>query len=188
MLNNNISAAQRSGKHVVANFGILNNSMNNNIYFGDDTFSLSSIDRTFTEWKSLTGEDINSLISDPQLSNPSAGDFRLATGSPAINAGANLGTIYQLALDPSSAWPSAVTTLNQNSFGSGWEIGAYVYPQSGPTPLPGDLNIDHIVNSLDWSYMNSKWFMADTVADINDDGIVNGIDFSALNSNWFKTW
>jgi hypothetical protein len=56
------------------------------------------------------------------------------------------------------------------------------------TPLPGDLNLDHIVNSLDWSYMNSVWFTADALADINDDGIVNGIDFSALNKDWFKTW
>ena len=54
--------------------------------------------------------------------------------------------------------------------------------------LVGDLNLDHIVNSLDWSIMNSRWFTSDATADLNKDGIVNAIDFSMLNANWFKTW
>ncbi len=59
---------------------------------------------------------------------------------------------------------------------------------TGTTPtLIGDLNGDKIVNSLDWSIMNNKWFTSDSTADINHDGIVNTIDFSLLNANWFKT-
>ncbi|MFZ2523234.1 MAG: PQQ-dependent sugar dehydrogenase [Minisyncoccia bacterium] len=57
-----------------------------------------------------------------------------------------------------------------------------------PTPLPGDINLDHIVNSLDWSIMNSRWFTSDTTSDLNKDGVVNSLDFSLLNANWFKTW
>ncbi len=53
--------------------------------------------------------------------------------------------------------------------------------------LIGDLNSDKIVNSLDWSLMNAKWFTSDTTADLNKDGLVNAIDFSLLNANWFKT-
>jgi hypothetical protein len=40
----------------------------------------------------------------------------------------NLGSTYQLGLSPVSTWPSSVSTLNQNSNGAGWEIGAYVFP------------------------------------------------------------
>ena len=50
--------------------------------------------------------------------------------------------------------------------------------------LAGDLNNDSIINSLDWSLMNTSWFSADPVSDINGDGIVNSIDFSFMNKNW----
>jgi hypothetical protein len=62
-----------------------------------------------------------------------------------------------------------------------------IYNQA-PTPLPGDINLDHIVNSIDWSIMNAHWFTNYAPADLNSDGIVNSIDFSILNANWFKTW
>ena len=48
----------------------------------------------------------------------------------------------------------------------------------------GDLNNDNIINSLDWSLMNTSWFSADPVSDINGDGIVNSVDFSFMNKNW----
>ncbi|MBX4187888.1 MAG: hypothetical protein KW793_02005 [Candidatus Doudnabacteria bacterium] len=54
-----------------------------------------------------------------------------------------------------------------------------------PILLGGELTGDNIVNSLDFSYMNSKWFSADVIADINQDGLVNTIDYSVLNNNWF---
>jgi hypothetical protein len=56
------------------------------------------------------------------------------------------------------------------------------------TPLVGDINLDHIVNSIDYSILNSHWFTADSTSDLNHDSIVNAIDFSLLNANWFKTW
>jgi hypothetical protein len=75
----------------------------------------------------------------------------------------------------------------------GWKAGVLTggvctppYP-TPPVALVGDLNNDKIVNSLDWSIMNSKWFTTDPVADLNKDGLVNAIDFSLLNVNWFKT-
>ncbi len=66
-------------------------------------------------------------------------------------------------------------------------------PSIAPTPTPtpgtlkGDLNHDGIVNSLDWSIMNNKWFSNDTSADLNNDGIVNSLDFSIMNGNWSKS-
>ncbi|HEX5429646.1 MAG TPA: endo alpha-1,4 polygalactosaminidase [Patescibacteria group bacterium] len=59
---------------------------------------------------------------------------------------------------------------------------------SDPTPVVGDINLDHIVNSIDYSLLNAKWFTTDAASDLNHDGLVNAIDYSILNENWFKTW
>jgi hypothetical protein len=56
-----------------------------------------------------------------------------------------------------------------------------------PELLSGDLNDDNIINSLDWSRMNSNWFTSDRVSDINRDGLVNSIDFGWMNRNWGKS-
>ena len=48
-----------------------------------------------------------------------------------IDAGVNLGSAYQNGLAAASSWPGGVSLLNQNSFGSGWEIGAYVFAGAG---------------------------------------------------------
>jgi hypothetical protein len=89
------------------------------------TFFYDGSSNTFTQWKSNTGQDAHSLTSDPKVTNAAAGDFTLQNASPAINAGANLGSTYQMGLDPRSSF--SWSTLNQNSYGSGWEIGAFVY-------------------------------------------------------------
>jgi len=66
----------------------------------------------------------------------STGNYSLLAPSPAINAGVNLGSTYQMGLLPASLWPGGVSLLNQNSAGSGWEIGGYVYPVNAvPTLL-----------------------------------------------------
>ena len=44
-------------------------------------------------------------------------DFRPTASSPVVDAGLNLGTAYQI----------DINGLNQNSYGSGWEIGAHAY-------------------------------------------------------------
>jgi len=48
----------------------------------------------------------------------------------------------------------------------------------------GDINNDGIINSLDWSSMNNKWFTNDPSSDLNKDGLVNSLDFSFINKNW----
>jgi parallel beta-helix repeat protein len=55
----------------------------------------------------------------------SSNDFKLKSGSPAIGSGNNLGTPYNMVLDPDGAvfpYPA----INQNSYGS-WERGAFLY-------------------------------------------------------------
>jgi hypothetical protein len=82
------------------------------------------------DWKTTSGQDSNSTSSDPKFTNSAGGAFSLASSSPAIDTGLNLGSTYQLGLDPASAWPSNVITDNQNSFGARWDMGAYVYTQT----------------------------------------------------------
>ena len=47
-----------------------------------------------------------------------------------------------------------------------------------------DLNGDGIVNSLDWSIMNSQWGTAGPSADLDSDGVVNSLDWSVMNGRW----
>lgn len=87
---------------------------------------------TYSSWEMATGNCqstgcSHSAESDPLLEDPAAGRLWLQSGSPAIDAGTNLGTAYEYGLDPSSTWPSGVVLDNQTNHGSGWEIGAYVY-------------------------------------------------------------
>ena len=56
-----------------------------------------------------------------------------------------------------------------------------------PTMPAGDFNNDSIINSLDSSYISTRWFSNNATADINKDGVVNSIDWSYLSKNWFKT-
>ena len=78
------------------------------------------------------------------------------------------------------------STTDTNIASGGTDIlgiaGTASYTLSAQT-LIGDFNNDGAVNSLDWSYMNSKWNTNDAAADLNDDGIVNSIDYSLLVQN-----
>jgi chitodextrinase len=53
-----------------------------------------------------------------------------------------------------------------------------------PTLPSGDFNGDGIINTLDFSHMNSKWGNVDALADINRDNSVNSLDFAFLSNNW----
>jgi len=53
-----------------------------------------------------------------------------------------------------------------------------------PKLLVGDINQDNLINSIDYSALNTKWFTTDSTSDLNKDGLVNSIDFSYINKNW----
>jgi hypothetical protein len=86
--------------------------------------TVNGVGKTWAQWQGL-GYDTNGINSDPKLKNPTNGDFTLQSSSPAINVGANLGSPYNMGLDPLTTFPWG--RINQNSFGAGWEIGAFVY-------------------------------------------------------------
>jgi hypothetical protein len=98
-------------------------------------FSWGGTAYSFSGWQSAASQDAHSLNVDPGLVNASAltstGNYSLLAVSPAIDAGVNLGSAYENGLAATSSWPGGVSLLNQNSFGSGWEIGAYVFGVAG---------------------------------------------------------
>lgn len=104
------------------------------LYDGDNNYS------THASFVSATGLDTHSLNSNPNFTDVSAYNFTLSSSSPAIDAGTNLGSTYQLGLDPASSWPSSIKTDNQNSNGTGWEIGAFVFLQQAPPAPPTSLS------------------------------------------------
>jgi len=96
-------------------------------------------------------------------------------------------------------FPSTVTNLREDRYNVYVKSAGYLKAKTADTriasgatvPLPvlkaGDLNDDGIINSLDWSLMNSNWFTNNITSDVNKDGIVNTIDFSWMNKNWLQT-
>jgi parallel beta-helix repeat protein len=74
-------------------------------------------------WQTSAAQDPHSLNSNPLLTSPGA-TLTLQPGSPAIGAGANLGSAYQSVLLPSSVWPMNVAVGSQPT---SWSIGAYLY-------------------------------------------------------------
>ena len=89
---------------------------------------------TYSSWEGATGNCgstgcSHSVETNPLFVSASSGNFALASSSPTIGAGLNLGSIYEYGLHPGSAWPSNVILDNRTNSGSGWDIGAYVYTQ-----------------------------------------------------------
>jgi hypothetical protein len=92
----------------------------------------------FADWVSDSGNmDANGAVGDPLFTAVGGDDFTLATGSPCINTGVDLGSSYDDTLDPNSTWPSGVATLYQGEL---WEMGAFGYegvaPPTTTTLLP----------------------------------------------------
>ena len=70
------------------------------------------------------------------------GDYSLASDSPCINAGTDMGTTgnAEMGINPNfqyADWPGP-TVLNQDDYGA-WEIGAYVYVEAAPSGGPGTI-------------------------------------------------
>ena len=108
---------------------------NNNIFYGASNgwvWNNGSDITTLGSWQSNSGQDSHSIQSDPLFISTSTNNFALQASSPAIDAGVNLGSTYEYGIDPASTWPGSVILDNENNYGAGWEIGAYVYTQTSP--------------------------------------------------------
>jgi hypothetical protein len=58
-----------------------------------------------------------------------------------------------------------------------------------PGIIPGDVNLDGVVNGLDISVMASHWLQtgSNVPGDTNGDGVVNGLDISAVAAHWLQS-
>ncbi len=167
-------------------------------------FSVSAID-TSTNESSFSSEvsktiltaaitNLKFAVSLEAISNPSGKNFTITIKDPVtgvqkaqFTSAANTGGEISL--------PTSVT-LSSGNYDIYNDTDRYLRVKKASTALAsnatvtlpalkaGDLNNDGIVNSLDWSSMNSKWFTSDATTDINQDGVTNTIDFSWLNKNW----
>jgi parallel beta-helix repeat protein len=101
-----------------------------NIIYGPNlTYPVAGPEGDYTSvalWSAASGDDAHSLDSDPLFNDPSRNDFTLQPGSPAIDSGTDLGATYDDALTD-SGWPNGVSTADQDDYGDGWDIGAYLY-------------------------------------------------------------
>jgi len=107
---------------------------------GNNLSTYAALDTAYGSSSGITpGAVTHSITKAPAFTNAGSGDFTLAAGSSAIDAGTNLGATYQFGLDPHTSFPWG--TLNQNSQGSGWEIGAFVFVQQTPPAPPTSLSV-----------------------------------------------
>jgi parallel beta-helix repeat protein len=153
IVENNISTSTVSGPNLTAQNGCENPGTNGsgNVYaynaFGPAAsnfieWGAGAYESTYTAWETATGNCgttgcSHSVQAAPAFANASAGQLWLTSGSPGIDAGTNLGSPYNIGLLPGSSWPNSVLTGDQNSYGIGWEVGAYIFTgQTGSAATP----------------------------------------------------
>ena len=103
----------------------------------------------FGAWCVATGET-NSFEQNPQLKNPSAGQYWLASGSPAAGTGdgdiykqETVGSLLSTALVPGLVWP-VVQVADQNDYESpSWNRGAYL-----PEGADGTLRLQGAIDAI----------------------------------------
>ena len=102
-------------------------------------FNWDGVNKTLAQVQAL-GQEANGSEGNPGFDDIANADYTLAFDSACINTGADLGTDYAWGLDPINTdfttYPPSVYTLDQNNYGVGWEIGAYVF--TGVACLPID--------------------------------------------------
>lgn len=88
----------------------------------DPAYALPELAKT-SGWNNLKGGDLD------------GGEFALQDTSPAIDAGTPLGAGFDYILDCNkSVWPAKTVLMDQDTQGSGWEIGADIHV-ANPTAL-----------------------------------------------------
>jgi len=93
-------------------------------------FNWGGVSYNFSDWKTQTSQDANSINSDSLMTDPANGDFTLQVGSPCVNAGTDVGLTEDYAGNPVDANP---------------DIGAYEYQDidsPGSASLGMNLDLD----------------------------------------------
>ncbi len=127
------------------------NVLDHNLYFGPGGSSQGMWrwkDTDFPDfeaWTAGSGVDAHSSFADPEFLDPSAGDYRLAPSSPAVDAGA---------ITPSSGEADAAGAPRLQ--GASVDLGAYEVTAPEPSPTP-QIDAPTAVGDLDWSEVENGW-------------------------------
>lgn len=87
----------------------------------DPTYADPQLIKT-SGWTNLNGGELN------------GSEFALQSTSTAIDEGVNLGSPYNMGLNSGSTWVDNISTLDQDDYGTAWEIGAFVYGDAPAVP------------------------------------------------------
>lgn len=142
----------------------------------------------------VSSSQIN-LSWDASTDNTAVTSYRVFRNGAQI--GTPVGTTFaDTGLQAGTSYAYTVRAVDGAGNVSGQSNSVSATTQAAPAPIPtppptqtlqGDANGDGIVNSIDYSYLLSKFGSDDAAADVNDDGIVNSIDVSVVLTNFGKT-
>jgi hypothetical protein len=99
----------------------------------------------FAEWHAGSDVDRNSVFADPGFVDPETGDFRLADGSPAIDAGAFIAAAGATDLAGDLRQQAAAT-----------DLGAYERSAPPPSPTPS-ISTATYASDLEWAGETNGW-------------------------------
>jgi hypothetical protein len=129
----------------VVNYNCVYNALSSNPYREDGT--------TYTHSGYVSyGQQANGFASDPEMTDPANDDFTLQSSSPCIGTGVNLGASYDDSLRPTATWVSSVLTADQDDYGDGWEVGAYVYTGEPVQMVISDTSHSHSTEPLNLTF------------------------------------
>lgn len=143
-IKNNVVWANNTGTayalSVAATGPVLNYNRYHNSGSGNLTYWVATAysQANFANYQTASGQDAQSSVGDPSFVDRPNNKLQLSGGSACVNAGTNLGSPYDNALSPVSGysdWWTTATVVDQDNYGSGWEIGTYVYDPAA-TSLP----------------------------------------------------
>ena len=124
--------------------GNSSNINNNIIYVSNSTHDyvarFCGVNETWRGWQAL-GLDVNGYNANPKFISTSGKDFSLQAGSPAINAGTNLGSPYNVDING-----------NPRPSTGNWDIGAY--QSNNPTGIILNNQVPNNTFKLDQNYPN----------------------------------
>ncbi len=101
-----------------------------NLFYANATDVFDSPNQmSLQEWKNAGSNnyDQHSLNADPKFTDTLNLDFTLLSGSHAVDNGSPTADSLREGLKSNTVIPDTLVTVDQNNYGSGWEIGAYVF-------------------------------------------------------------
>jgi len=119
-----------SSNHTALDLRIIPVTSDYNLFYANatDVFE-SSNQMSLQEWKNAGSNnyDQHSLNADPMFTDTLKLDFTLLSGSHAIDNGSPTNDSLKAGLKYNTHIPDTLVTIEQNNYGSAWEIGAYVF-------------------------------------------------------------